>query len=474
MNSSVMPDISREELWLIACNLAIEIYEVRAENSELRAQLVKANETIQVLQAQLALPKKTVNNSSLPPSASHKPQCEKGIGKPRGGKPGHIGTSRSWQEPDVVIDCRVEACHSCGASLVGVEGECIGSHQVVELPPTKALVVEFRLYRTPCSCGACEEGRYPAGYEDVQQDFGPNIQALVSYLNGTHHIAQDRLEQLLADVFGLSMSAGAIANSLRRTAAHLEQPAHDILRDIRRSSVVGSDETGFRVEGENWWLWTLQNPESSYFAMADTRAGDVLEGLMFDAVAEVWCCDLHAAQLKAPAHRFAICNAHQVRDLQYAIDAGDTVFAPPMQALLREGLHLTQERDRYSQAEFQEVAENLKTKARALLEVTPQQPDAVRLQKRFRKHFESIWHFLDRPDVPFTNNASERALRPAVIHRKVIGGFRSEAGATAYALYRTIEDTAHKRGQNILKTLVQALTGISALALANFKFPIQA
>src|SRR5258708_38454851 len=150
---------------------------------------------------------------------------------------------------------------------------------------------------------------------------------------------------------------------------------------------------------------------------------------MFDAVAEVWCCDLHSAQLKAPTRRFAICNAHQVRDLQYAIDAGDTVFAPTMQALLREGLRLTQERDKYSQDDFQEAVDSLKTKACALLEVTPQQADAVRLQKRFRKHFESIWHFLDRPDVPFTNNASERALRPAVLHRKVIGGVGPRSGA---------------------------------------------
>ncbi len=106
-----------------------------------------------------------------------------------------------------------------------------------------------------------------------------------------------------------------------------------------------------------------------------------------------------------------------------------------MQALLSEGLRLTQERDRYGQADFQETADSLKTKAWAPLELSPQQPDAVHLQKRFRKHFESIWHFLDRPDVPFTNNATKRALRPAVIHRKVISGFRSEAGATAYALY---------------------------------------
>jgi hypothetical protein len=85
-------------------------------------------------------------------------------------------------------------------------------------------------------------------------------------------------------------------------------------------------------------------------------------------------------------------------------------------------------------------------------------PPAVSHKKRCEKGL----------DVPFTNNASERALGPAVIHHKVIGGFRSEAGATVYALYRTVEDTARKRGQNLLKTLYQALTGVNVLALACF------
>jgi transposase len=80
-----------------------------------------------------------------------------------------------------------------------------------------------------------------------------------------------------------------------------------------------------------------------------------------------------------------------------------------------------------------------------------------RLQARFTKYFDNFWRFLDDPDIPFDNNASERALRPAVIHRKVIGGFRSEDGAVAYALYRTIEDTARKQGQKVLHALHSAL-----------------
>src|SRR5258708_35718234 len=108
MNIPAMPDITKEELWLIACNLAIEVEKAWKENSELRTQLAKADETIQSLEVHLALPKKTPSNSSLPPSAIHKSRCETGKDKPRAGIPGHVGLSRSRQEPDLVIDCRPE------------------------------------------------------------------------------------------------------------------------------------------------------------------------------------------------------------------------------------------------------------------------------------------------------------------------------------------------------------------------------
>jgi transposase len=448
-----MPELSREELWELIL--------------QLQEQLAVAQAKVAELEAKLAKPKKTDQNSSMPPSQNWHGKREHGTGKRRGGKHGHQGRSRVNQEPDVVVDFRAEVCTRCGSDLSECEQELVQRHQVVEIPPVKPVVVELRKYRARCGCGYYQEGRYPTGYDEPQQVFGPHLHALISYFNGTHHIAHQRLQQVLADVFGLSVSAGAIVNSLRRTARKLEQPAYDILRQIRRSAVIGSDETGMRVEGANWWLWTLQTQQASYFAIADTRAGDTLEALMADAVAEVWCCDLFSAQLNAPARRFAICNAHQLRNLQFAVDAGDHLFAPAMQLLLREALHLARCRDALSSQAYQRGVEALKAACLALLDLPSEHPDARRLQKRFRKHHDKLWVFLDHPDVPFDNNASERALRPAVVHRKVIGGFRSEDGATGYALYRTIEDTARKQGQPILHALHAAL-GPPLLPIVSF------
>jgi transposase len=436
------PDLSREEMWDMIC--------------ELREQLSAALQRMAELEAQLAKPKKTARNSSVPPSQTHKGK-RKPPGKKRGGKPGHKGQSRTNTTPDQIVECRPTVCPHCGDDVDQTGQTLLRSHQVVDIPPVEPRVIEWQCYGVRCDCGHFVEGRYPEGYDDPQQDFGPGVHSLLSYFNGTHHVSHNRLRQMMGDIFGVTISAGAIVNSLQRTARKLSKPAYDILRDIRRSTVIGSDETGFRVEGSNWWMWVLQTLQASYFAVADTRAGDVLEALMFDAVAEIWCCDLYSAQLNAPARRFAICNAHQLRNLQYAIDAGDDVFAPAMHWLLLEGLALARSRHRLPPEAYRRALEAVKATCLELLKLPTEHKDALRLQKRYRKHHEKLWLFLEHEDVPFTNNASERALRPAVIHRKVIGSFRSEEGACAYALYRTIEDTARKRGQTILDALYAVL-----------------
>ncbi len=369
----------------------------------------------------------------------------------------HHTTSRKRRKPDRIVDCEPVCCEACGADLHEVERQVIAQQQVLELPAIQAEVVEFRRYRRICSCGHCQDDCYPAGYADTQQAFGPRIHTWLSYFNGTHHVSHDRLQQMMSDVFGVEISAGAIVNSLQRTATHLEPAATDILETIRQRPIVGSDETGLRMDGKNGWLWVIQTPQESYFAAVNSRAGWVLEALLGDAVIPIWCSDLYSAQLTANARRFAICNAHQLRNLQYASDAGDTLFAPAMQQCLRDGLQLAQQRDEMAPHFYQSAVDHIKAHALDLIEINTAHKDAKRLQKRFRKHFDKIWLFLDEPDVPFTNNASEQALRPAVIHRKVIGSFRTPHGAAAYALYRSIEDTARKRGQNILHALFSAL-----------------
>lgn len=443
------------ELWELIDDLRRE---VEAQGVKLRAQeteLVSLRAQVVTSQAEIEVPK-TSQNSSLPPASQMKANRVNGADRPLTSRSSQ-GRSRQRQVPDVTLDCVPAACERCGAELSASQRREIGRQQVVEIPEIKAIVVELVRYERTCACGHCQRDEYPVGYQAPHQVFGPRLHALISYLNGSHHVAQDRLLQLLKDLFQLDLSAGAIVNSLQYTARQLERPAQLILDELRQAEVIGSDETSLRYDGQNGWLWVLQNQAASYFAAVTTRAGQVLRDLLGDAHIPLWISDLYAGQLSAPAEHFAICNAHQLRDLQYAIDSGDLVFAAAMQQLLREGLLLTRLRQDWPPTDYQAAVERIRACALALLDHPTDHKVARRLQKRFRKHFESMWRFLDDPNASFDNNASERALRPAVIHRKVIGGFRSWRGAIAYARYRTLEDTARKRGQSIWEALFAAL-----------------
>lgn len=451
--------IPLEELWELVCDLW-QTVEQRAEQvRSYEAQLAQQATELAALRAQLAAATtptvvKTSQNSSLPPASQPKATVTT---PPTPRTSHHAGVSRPRQVADTVIVCTPIPCEQCGQDLQAAPRREIGRQQVVELPEVKVMVVELVRYARTCACGHCQTDTYPAGYQQPHQAFGPRLHALITYLNGTHHIAHDRLQGLLRDVFQLDISAGALVNSLQFTARQLEPATDAILQQIRTTEVAGSDETGLRCAGKNGWLWVVQTKHASYFKVADRRSGQVLLELLGEHTIRLWVCDLYGGQLMATVEQFAVCNAHQLRDLQYAIDQGDTGFAPAMQLLLREGLWLTRERLPWAGERYTAAVARIKTCARDLLELPSELPITQRLQRRFRKHFDSLWRFLDDPTAPFDNNASERALRPAVIHRKVVGGFRAVSGATAYARYRTVEDTARKQGKSIWEALFAVL-----------------
>ena len=453
-----LPDFDKREYWELIQDLGISLETLSANLSERNQQLEEALAQIAELKRQLSRPEKTSENASLAPSQDRQRAIQSRETVSESSSKKRVGHQRTLPEAEVIWECEAQACEQCGVDLSDAPYRLVGCQRVIDVPPIQAQVIELRRYERQCSCGHCQQDVYPKGYEDVHQHFGPRIHALISYFNGTHHVAHDRLQQMMQSVFGVEISAGAIGNSLQRTRQSLQPLMQTFLETIRQARVVGSDETGLKLAGKRGWLWVVQTPEVSYFAAVDSRAGKVLEDILMDASGiDVWMSDLYSAQLTVNAKRYAICNAHQLRDLQYAIDAGDTVFAPAVQQLLRQGLQLTKRRSQLSPQDYQQQVVQLKHTANWLNQLDVLHPDVQRLQKRFRKHFDAMWLFLERVDVPFDNNASERALRPATTHRKVIGCFRTDEGADAYAVYRSLEDTARKQHVPILEALHQVL-----------------
>jgi transposase len=192
----------------------------------------------------------------------------------------------------------------------------------------------------------------------------------------------------------------------------------------------------------------------------------VIDEFLAGAEPEVWISDLAPAQLGAPAAAHQICLAHQLRALQYAIDADGQVgvqWAVALQRVFRRGIHLHHERGQITPESF--------LRRRTLIEHAAQRlifrdwagaGEAGNLQRRYAKHWQDLFVFLERDDVEPTNNASERDLRNSVIHRKVTGGYRSDWGAQASMILISILTTARKQGQGYFAAL-RAVAGPSPL-----------
>lgn len=447
MNPTELEGLSKDQL----IKLVLELYAV---NQELREQNAQLRERLEQLEEKVNRPPKTPTNSSVPPSAGRKATRRKSSKRrKRGAAKGHKGTSRRRADPDVVIDCRAEECPECGAHLADVDQRLVGSNQVVEIPPVKPVVVEARRYGCTCpQCGAAARADYPDGMEP-ERVFGRRLEVLVTYLHEVHHLSYARLQAVMEVLLGLVISVGALVNIVSRTAEALEPAAEAIRDEIRGSPVVGSDETGARVNGRNWWQWVFVTDRSTYHTIASSRGSQVIERVMGDAIPLAWVSDLWSAQLKGPGRYYQICHSHQLRDLQYAIDAERSAWAYRMQQLLLRSQRLSRRREELSFVRYQHAIAQLEADCDALLAQHVEKPEAQKLLNRYRKHRRALFLFLYHTDVPFDNNAAERALRNSVIHRKVTGGFRSEAGAKAHAIVASVVDTTRKQGQDILAVL---------------------
>jgi len=462
MTRKQLQQLSKSQLIDIILQQQATIHQQQALIEQLQARVAELEEQIK----QLTQPPKDCSNSSVPPSKSPKPsrQPAKPV-KKRGPKAGHRGASRKRQPPDVIIECRPSRCGRCGADLSRMPGKLVGSSQVVELPPIKPLVIEARRYQVTCRlCRQRQAAQYPPGLEP-ERTFGTGIQALVCYFHHIQHVSYERLQKLMSQVFSLHLSQGAIANLLRRGAGTLQPQAEEIRETIRASPVIGCDETGARVDGRNRWQWVFETAQASYHVIVPTRGSQTIEQVLGEAQPQVWISDCFSAQLKAPAKERQLCLAHQVRNLQYGIDAERCAFCYGMQELLRRAVRLSKHRKSLSPQIFAAQVKAIEAACDALLARPVTSRNGQRFRKRYLKHRDHLFTFLRRQDVPADNNACERALRKSVVHRKVSGGFRSAWGAEAFATLATVLQTAQKHGKDALSTLNYLLGPSAALQL---------
>jgi transposase len=281
---------------------------------------------------------------------------------------------------------------------------------------------------------------------------GANLEGLVLYLHYAHPLGYQRVQRILDEMCGLPLGIGTLVNCVKRGQSVLAEGAGAIRERIQHAHVVGSDETGARVNGVNYWQWVFQTPDYAYYVLRPSRAAQVITDVMVDAQPQVWVSDVLSSQMCHPA------QAYQIRDLQYLIDRQQCAWAEQIQRLFRKAIHLHNLRDSLSTRRFDLLKQAYEWRLDKLLALPPPSEDSQRLWQRFHKHRSALLLFLARDDVPPTNNASEQALRNSVIYRKVIGGFRTDWGADLYADLLSILETARRQRLSVFDVLSSIFT----------------
>ena len=463
---------------------ATRIADLEAENAALREHVRVLLERVQELEARLA---KDSHNSSKPPSSDglkrqlpRTRSLRRASGKRSGGQLGHRGETLALvAEPDVVEEHRPAVCAACQTALDG-RAEAVGvveRRQVRDLPPVRLQVTEHQALRVRCpACEHLSDGAFPPEAPSRAQ-YGPRLRALAVYLVEQHLLPYERTCELLADVCGAPLSEGTLATWLQQGAEALEPVEEAITQALGRAPLLHHDETGVRRAGKLVWAHVTCTDQLTHYTIhakrgcAATDAIGILPTYTGVSVHDGW--KPYQGYTRC---RHALCNVHHLRELTYLEEAYQQAWATDMKALLsamnaatdaarsQGALRLTASQRTAFLARYQALlASGLaanpppvrRPKQRGRLKQSP----ARNLLERLLVQQEQALAFLDDLRVPFDNNQAERDLRMLKTQQKVSGGFRSAAGANAFARTRGYLSTLRKQGVALLDALRTLFTG---------------
>jgi len=405
--------------------------------------------------------RKDSRNSSIPPSKdenrpnrtnSLREQSDKKVG----GQPGHEGkTLEMTANPDEIIDHRCCFCPRCGSDVREMPVEVSDSRQVIDIPIIRQIVTEHRVYRHHCTCGNVFESDFPDGV-DWPVSYGRNIGSLVGYLNVRQYVPFKRLQEMMRDVFGVSISEGGLHCLLNRLAGKGSAAYEMIRRTVLNSSVIGTDETGMKINGKKHWFWTWQGKLATFIAASSNRGGETIENRV-NGINEkaVLVHDCWRAHFNTPVGRHQICTVHLIRELKYLEELYKVVWPVRFRIMLTQADLL---KKRLSPADYLHPDHGrslLERELNALLneQIDPEQKELAAFQRRMVRYRHHLFTFLYDPAVPSHNNDSEQAIRNVKVKQKVSGQFKTMFAAENFAILRSIIETAIKNNQDVLPAL---------------------
>ncbi|MGH8118909.1 MAG: IS66 family transposase [Rhodanobacteraceae bacterium] len=385
-----------------------------------------------------------------------------------GGQPGHQGNSRELVASERVDDRRehLPDCCECGHVFDGSE-ERVGDpvcHQQYELPVIVPLVFEHA--RVRLRCPACQRARLACLSAGAGSGFGPRIDAHIAMLAGVFRLSRDQVRQVVVEVFGIPASKGSVDSAIMRMSAILADPWAELREAIRRAEAVHADETTWRLRGATQWLWVAASALVACFRIDPTRSQQAAKELLGEQFGGFVICDRYAGYHFLDVLQQQICWCHVIRQLVEVSERsgaagrrGKTLVGLARQVIAAHREFLS---DGHDADWLTATLQPLRVKIRGLLEqcAAGQHPRTANFAAGLLAEYEALWTFCDVPDLHIdpTNNAAERAVRHAVLQRRLQGGTQSDHGSRWIERIQSVRETCRLQDRRVLAWLTQAAT----------------
>ncbi len=432
---------------------ALAIAKLQAENRELREQLRQALERgdrladeNEQLQKRLEELEREAARQAAPFRRRERKKVDPAHKKRPGRKPGHPGAYRAVPDHvDDEVEVPLPCCPQCGGH---VENRTPLTQYIEELPPVEPHVT--RLVTWSAKCPACGEVRstHPlqtsVGQGAAKVQLGPRALALAALLNKKLGLTMRKTCAVLRKLGGLSITPGGLAQSLARVAGKVEPEYAQLGQQVRISKAVFADETSWWVGGPGWWLWVFTTPQGlTFYRVDEGRGSQVVREVLGDEFGGILVSDC-LSSYDPVDYRKHKCIAHHLQAIKKARERPDTVDLSYLDAwteLFQQVIALYHQRDEFSAEEFAEQRSALSTRVDELLNRSCTQPGDVSVQNRLLKQQAHLLGCLEDPAAEPTNNRAERALRPAVIARKLSCGNRTETGRRVWQILSSLAAT---------------------------------
>ena len=432
-------------------------------------EILKLREENHLLKEKIKSVQQELNQAHQKPFKREQKKEEDKPDKKRGAPVGHRGKGRKKPEKiDQYIDIWPTECDKCGCENITVYPQSFEEHIVQDIQ-VRVVNTSYRFHYGYCL--KCKKTIYPKRKAAIipKSRIGANARAVSGYLRYIG-IPYRKTKKIFENIFGLEITHPSLLNFDTKMAKNGEPLYEKIKNRIRHSHWVCADETGWKVNNENWQLWDFINKEAALYRIKKSRGADIVKDTLGEKYGGFLSSDFYSSYNSIEALGKQKCIVHLLREVKeieekskFAVKSRESLFCENLKTVFKEALEAWNRF--HAGKETEENLEELKKfknitaqKITDILLYPSENKDIQRIKKRIIKHNNELLTFLEHPEVEPTNNRAERGLRPSVIMRKIMFGNRSEVGAKNHAIIMSIVQTGILNNKQTLDLFLSLAT----------------